>query len=309
MMPRDTARAEPAEPRKPITLAELLAEEEGGTTRETPEVGGLPPLRGERVIRRTPRTLPVPDLSAQLKAWLLVGEGRSGKTTFARWLADQLGIRDLLGEAVIATIAPGNRALERYVANVMQPASGDAGETAAWVGKVLAALPRRRLHGVFDAGGGDQSIATLIHDEPGLVTDLEERSLALVAAYFLGPRLADLAFLKSYEQAGFQPRATALVLNLALADDPGAFDDIRRQPVYRAALERGAVELFLPAMPQDTALAIERKELHYSDACNGRMPDGRTVEMLKLRQRSDVARWLDAMQREFSVVESWLPWA
>jgi len=308
-MPRDTAKTEPAEPRRPITLAELLAEEEGGTASEVPEVGGLPPLRGERVIRRTPRTMPVPDLSAQLKAWLLVGEGRSGKTTLARWIADRLNARGLLGEAVIATIAPGNRALERYVASVMQPASADAGETAAWVGKILTALPRRRLHGVFDAGGGDQSIATLIHDEPGLAADLEERNLALVAAYFLGPRLADLAFLKSYEQAGFQPRATALVLNLALADDPGAFDDIRRQPVYRAALERGAVELFMPAMPQDVALAIERKELHYSDARDGRTPDGRNVEVLKLRQRSEVGRWLDAMEREFSVVESWLPWA
>ena len=215
----------------------------------------------------------------------------------------------MLCEAVIATIAPGNRALQRYVANVMQPASGDAGETAAWVGKVLAALPRRRLHGAFDAGGGDQSIATLIRDEPDLVGDMEERGLAPVAAYFLGPRRADLAFLKSYEQAGFQPRATALVLNLALADDPGAFDDVRRQPLYRAALERGAVELFMPAMPQDTALAIERKELHYGDARDGRTPEGRTVEVLKLRQRGEVARWLDAMQRKFSAVESWLPWA
>ena len=259
-------------------------------------------------VRATNRAI-LPVLWRDLKAWLLVGEGRSGKTTFARWLADQLGIRELLGEAVIATIAPGNRALERYVANIMQPASADAGETASWVGKVLAALPRRRLHAVFDAGGGDQSVATLIHDEPGFVGDMEERNLVLVGTYFLGPRLADLAFLKSYEQAGFQPRATTLVLNLALADDPGAFDDIRRQPVYRTALERGAVELFLPAMPQDTALSIERKELHYSDARDGRIPDGRSVEMLKMRQRSDVARWLDAMQREFSVVESWLPWA
>ncbi len=305
-MPRDTAKTEPAMPRKPITLADLLAEDEGGI--EVPEVSGLPPSRGEPTIRRTPRTLPVPDLSQVLRAWLLVGEGRSGKTTFARWLADQLHARDMLGEAVIATIAPGNRALERYVATVLQPASADAGETARWVSKVIGGLARKRLHGVFDAGGGDQSIATLIHDEPGLVGDMEERGLAPVAAYFLGPRLADLAFLKSYEQAGFQPRATALVLNLALADDPGAFDDIRRQPVYRAALERGAVELFMPAMPQDVALAIERKELHYSDARDGRTPDGRTVEVLKLRQRAEVGRWLDAMMREFSAVESWLPW-
>ena len=305
-MPRDSAKTEPAMPRKPITRADLLAEDEGGI--EVPEVGGLPPLRGERAIRRTPRTLPVPDLLQVLRAWLLVGEGRSGKTTFARWLADQLHARDMLGEAVIATIAPGNRALERYVATVLQPASADAGETARWVSKAIGGLARKRLHGVFDAGGGDQSIATLIHEEPGLVGDMEERGLAPVAAYFLGPRLADLAFLKSYEQAGFQPRATALVLNLALADDPGAFDDIRRQPVYRAALERGAVELFMPAMPQDVALAIERKELHYSDARDGRTPDGRTVEVLKLRQRAEVGRWLDAMAREFSAVESWLPW-
>ena len=137
----------------------------------------------------------------------------------------------------------------------------------------------------------------MIQDNPTLLADMEEQGLALIAAYFFGPRVDDATFLATYENAGFRPRATALVLNLARADTPSAFDDVRRQPAYKAALDHGAIELWMPTLAQDAALAIERNSLRFSE-----------VDTLKLFQRSQVARWLHAMQQEFSTLETWLPW-
>jgi putative transposase len=40
-------------------------------------------------------------------------------------------------------------------------------------------------------------------------------------------------------------------MSLAKADTPAAFDAIRRQPAYKAAMARGAVELWMPELPQN----------------------------------------------------------
>lgn len=295
-MPRDTDKAEPAEVvRFPMTLAELLAEDDAPEAHVVPTLGTLPPLSTEVAIPRSPRNLPVPDLSAFSRVWTFIGEGNTGKTTTARWMADQIVVRGL--QAVLATVAPSNRALDRFAAGVMQPDTADPRATAAWQLRVLQGMARKRLGGLIDGGGGDVSTGQLIRSNPDLAAELEEQGLGLVAGYFFGPRVDDVTFLNTYEAMGFRPRATALVLNLARAETPSAFDDVRRQPAYRAALDRGAVELWLPAMSQETALAIERASLRFSE-----------VGSLKLYQRSEVARWLNAMRREFSTVETWLPW-
>src|ERR1700750_2524848 len=91
---------------------------------------------------------------------------------------------------------------------------------------------------------------------PTLAEAMEEQGIGLIAAYMLTPRVDDLASLVTFEQSGFRPRATALILNLAKADTPAAFDAIRRQPAYRAAMARGAVELWMPALSQGVSLRI-----------------------------------------------------
>ena len=288
-MPRDTTKP------PPMTLAELLAEDDAAEAQAVPSIGTLPPLSVDAAIPRAARKLPVPDLSALLRVWTFIGEGNTGKTTTARWMADQIAARDL--QAVLATVAPSNRALDRFAAGVMKPDTADPKATAAWQLKVLQGMVRKRLGGLIDGGGGDVSTGQLIRSNPNLAAELEEHGLGLVAGYFFGPRVDDATFLNTYEAMGFRPRATALILNLARAETPSAFDDVRRQPAYRAALDRGAVELWLPSMSQETALAIERASLRFSD-----------VGGLKFYQRAEVARWLDAMQREFSAVETWLPW-
>ena len=146
----------PTEPRRPpLTLADLLAEDEAGEVHAVPVIGTLPPLYIEPPIPRSPRTAPVPDLSALTRAWLLIGEGNTGKTMTARWMADQIATRDM--QAVLATVAPSNRALDRFAAGVMAPKTADPRQTAEWQLRVLQGMARKRLGGLIDGGGGDVS--------------------------------------------------------------------------------------------------------------------------------------------------------
>jgi hypothetical protein len=107
---------------------------------------------------------------------------------------------------------------------------------------------------------------------------------------------------------GFRPRATALILNLEKADRPAAFNDIRRQPEYRAAMDRGAVEIWLPALPQGVALAIEKARVTFSHARDGDAPEGKREAAISPLERVMVREWLMAMDAEFHAIDSWLPW-
>lgn len=289
----------------PMTLADLLAEDSAEITAlDVPTVGLLPMLDDEpgAAIRRSPRSLPIPDLSALARVWLTIGEGGNGKTTWARYFADQLSVRGMADRSVLATIAPGNRALASYMEGVMQPDRAQPRDVAEWTHKFLLAIAKHGTGATVDSGGGDLGLSHLVRREPDLPQQLEERGQALIAAYFFSPRVDDTTFLASFEAAGFKPRATALVCNLARADSPAAFDDVRRQPAYKAALDRGAVELWMPVLPQEVALAIERRRLNFTEAASA---EGG----LKMWDRSEVARWLEAMARELEPVATWLPWA
>lgn len=267
------------------------------------QISGLAPLAPTETIPRVPRTLPVPDLSAYAKLWELIGEGGTGKTTIARYFLGRLIEADKLGAMVLAALAPGNRNLASFADTVMQPPSVDPKATAAWAAKLVGAQRKRRRPGIHDYGGGDTAKRHLIAMAPRMVEEAEEAGLAVVAAYTLSPRLDDLAFLKTYEAAGYRPRATALILNLARAETPGAFNDLRRQPEYRAALDRGAVELFMPALPQKIALKVERARVQFGQAL------GDSPANLGLLEQTELRIWLDRMEEEFRAVETWLPWA
>ena len=292
---------------KPLTLAALMVEMDREDT-DTTEISELAPLLEAVPIRRTPRLTPVADLGSLARLWELIGEGNSGKTMLARWMADKIIHRGLGSDSAIVTLAPGNRNLSQFVGAVMQPPTSDPKNTAVFARKVMLAMASGRRSGLFDYGGGDASKRHLIQSVPNLADVMEEAGLALVACYALTPRPADLTFLKTYEAMGFKPRATALALNLARAETPAAFDGLRRQPEYKAAIARGAVELWIPAMPQDVALRIERAQVHFTQARDGAAPEGRKPANLTPFERMAVSEWLEAMDAEFRDVEGWLPW-
>lgn len=297
-----------AVPKKPMNMAALLADMEREDT-DIADVGELAPLSVAQSIPRSPRALPIANLAGLGKLLLMIGEGNAGKTVLARYVVDRLIKHDALDPAIIAALAPGNRNLSHFVTNVMQPPTTDPKATAEYAHKIMSAMAKERANGQFDFGGGDASMRYLIQAVPDLAQRMEDAGLALVPAYLLTPRAADLTFLKTYEAMGFKPRATALILNLARAETPRSFDGIRRQPEYKAAIARGAVELWMPAMPQEVALRIERAKVQFTQARDGDAPEGGKPANISLIERVMVREWLEAMDAEFSVVEGWMPWA
>ena len=273
------------------------------------KIAELPPLYAEADLKRTPRSLPIPDLSRFAKLWQLIGEGNTGKTMLARWLIEKIASRGKFAESMVAALAPGNRNLLDFAPGAMQPPSADPQATAEWALKGLRAMQKSRWSGVWDFGGGDTALRHMIQAAPDMATSAEEAGVAIVAAYLLSPRLDDLAFLRTNEALGYQPKATALILNRSRAASPSAFDALRRQPEYRAALDRGAVELWMPAMPQAVALAVERARVTFQQARDGEAPEGKRPAQLALTQQFLVSLWLKDMGTEFEPIESWLPWA
>ena len=127
----------------------------------------------------------------------------------------------------------------------------------------------------------------------------------------LSPRIDDLATLGTFEEKGFRPAATVLVLNEARADPSlgkeAAFERVLDHSIYRTAVERGAIPVWMPALDQELALEIEAKRLHFMHARDGKVPSGRSVTPIGGLRRSLVRRWLERMEAEFAAVSAWLP--
>jgi hypothetical protein len=72
---------------------------------------------------------------------------------------------------------------------------------------------------------------------------------------------------------------------------------------------RGArrVPLWMPMLDPAVAADIEAKRLHFADARDGIVPEGRKVTPLGTFDRSRIRQWLEAMDAEFGAVRSWMP--
>jgi len=281
------------------------------STAEDPDddtvITGLPPTMTPFTRAARP-DIPIADISQLAKVWALIGPGGSGKTVIARYLCGELLAKGMQARALMAALDPTNRTLAEFFDGVLQPPSSNPAETVTWLQNLLQFLAKKRGNAILDFGGGDVSLARTITAMPGLADSLEEQGLGLVAAYTLTPRTDDLASLVTFEQLGFRPRATALILNLAKADTPAAFDAIRRQPAYKAAIDRGAVELWLPALSQGVSLRIERARVQFRQAREGLAPEGRKPASISLLERIEVREFLERMAAEFQPIESWMPW-
>ena len=272
------------------------------------DVAGLPPSLAAPV--RSKRTLPIPDFSGLAKVWELIGPGGAGKTVLARWLGGGLVERGMDDQAILAALDPANRTLTHFFDAVQQPPSSDPVQTTAWLRELLGFIAKQRASAVLDYGGNNVSKVRLVEAAPTIADSMEQDGVALVAAYVLTPRVDDLAPLVTFEARGFRPRATALVLNLGRAETPAAFDALRRQPAYRAALDRGAVELWMPALePQSLALQVEQQRLQFHQARDGDVPAGRRASSISALERVMIREWLQRMDEEFAAVGTWLPWA
>jgi hypothetical protein len=242
------------------------------------------------------------------RAIFAVGPGRTGKTTLLRYLIEAMPAD---GTALAAALDPQNRSLATFMSGVHQPEATDPAGVARWAEELLGYVMAEKVSAFLDLGGGDLSFGKLLSDVPDLAGSLESAGVAPVALYTLSPRVDDLGVLDSYERQGFRPRATALILNAGLADPTAPPEDVfgrvLRHSVFRSAVERGAVPIWMPRLDAQVAADIEGKRLGFTRARDGITPEGQPGAILGPFARARVKKWLADMERAFSPLRSWFP--
>ena len=234
----------------------------------------------------------VPDLTGKRTAWCLIGRGRTGKTMFARWLHEK--VSQAGAAAIIAALDPANRSLRRFFDDVAEPPSTDTDETRDWLWALLQAALTGGHNAIVDLGGGNTALTSLVGEYPRLADHLSEGGLEPVAAYTVGTDPEDLTVLEINEQLGFRPRATLIILN-EIAGKRARFAEVQAHPTYRAAIDRGAVQLWMP--PLWNADVINHHAWRFADV-------GKYADILTT---GAVENWLMRMDAEFAPVRSWFP--
>jgi hypothetical protein len=247
------------------------------------------------------------NLAGRPKIILLAGRGKTGKTTAIRWMAELALSNDrplLMGD-----LDPTNASFSTYFQGVHRPADVDSPAIMLkWLEQFLSHTIRHRQTAVVDLGGGDTTLRRLVDELPDLVQMAADEGSALAMFYHVGPQVDDLSPIATMEERGFQPEATAIVMNEA-GIDPGltreqAFARIHKHRVFRTAVERGAVPVWMPRLL--VADAIEARRLHFLPTRDGATgPDGKPA--LGAFDRARLRSWLAAMDEQFAGVRTWFP--
>ena len=253
----------------------------------------LPQSAGSIALADPPMPMGI-DLSGKRKAWFFIGRGRIGKTTLARWVVETMDQRG--GSAIIAAADPVNRSLRVFVDNVAEPPSTNPDDVKDWLRDLLQTATEQRLNAMIDLGGGSTSLSALLAEMPDLATVMSAGGVEPVAVHVVGTAPHDLVPLAITEAEGFQPAATAIVLNETHGRRAN-FAPIINHPTYQAAIARGAIQLWMPRLTPDAAATCDANEWHYHDAVSKAGPF----------TASSIKTWLDTMAREMQPIASWFP--
>jgi hypothetical protein len=98
------------------------------------------------------------------------------------------------------------------------------------------------------------------------------------------------------DHVGFQPAATVIVCNERL-DRRDRFGPVLRHSVLRAALDRGAQQVWMPYLTKDTARLVDARHLPFLQVGNSLGPF----------HGAAIRGWLKAMGEEFAPVATWWP--
>lgn len=235
----------------------------------------------------------IPSLEGKRKALFVVGAGNAGKTMFLRWACEKPR-----SPWALLTVDPVNRELLHYFPNVASPPAGMSTQT--WLWKALDAFMADPEHSVaIDFGGGDTALPGVARELPDLVRIMEGSGLHPVLLVMLTPRVTDLTALLALAEAGFQPRTTALVMNLGRGDDINSFRAVLAHSAARQAQSKGAAVLYMSRL-FGAGPAIEQRRISFSSAVADDSP-------LSLLDRGRVFDWLRRMDVAFEPIRSWLP--
>jgi len=225
----------------------------------------------------------------------MIGRGRVGKTTLLRWAAETADARGG-GPVVCAAADPLNRSLRVYRNDVAEPRTSDPADVVNFLQELLGQAMEDKFSVLVDLGGGDTSLHRLLAIMPDLADVMEEAGVAPVAIHVIGSDPHDLVPLASMEAAGFRPRATAIVCN-KITGTADQFEPVLRHSVVKAALDRGAVQLWMPALFPDYARMVDARRLQFTAVGNDLGPFA----------GAGVRGWLKAMATEFGPIATWLP--
>ncbi|HEY4153541.1 MAG TPA: hypothetical protein VGM38_09490 [Pseudolysinimonas sp.] len=233
------------------------------------------------------------NLDDKRKVLFVVGAGNTGKTVFLRWACQAPRT-----PWALLTVDTVNRELVHYFPNVATPPAGASAQE--WLGRALEAFLKDTSHSAaIDFGGGDTALPGLARELPDLARIMEAADLHPVLLAFLSPRVSDLTALKALDDAGFRPRATALVLNLGRAEGMDAYRPVIGHSVFREAVARGAAIVYMPRL-FGAGPAIEQRRISFAAAAADDGP-------LAVLDRARVHRWLQQMDMVFEPIRSWLP--
>jgi hypothetical protein len=232
------------------------------------------------------------DLSGKIKVIFVIGRGRLGKTKWSRWAVEVMDGRG--GTAIVAAADPINRSIRNHVDGIAEPEENGEDYVRDWLRDLLMHAMEYRRNVIVDLGGGNTSLSALMKRMPDMVKVLSDGGIEAVAIHLIGPDPHDLVPLALAEAEGFQPAATALILNEAHGRR-SAFGDVINYPTFQAAIARGAVQLWMPWMDKDGVAACSTMRFH--DAATKAGPFTASV----------VRAWLDRMGREMQPIASWLP--
>lgn len=246
------------------------------------------------------------DLTGKPKIVMVFGPGSSGKSHLLRYLAEKAVARDDGEPPTFASVDVGRPTLKRFVPGTMMPKSADPTISMSWLEKLLGWLIETRKTAAIDFGA-DMTVLPILAQVPDLVAMASESGVEIVSLNMLTPRQGDLSLLNSMEQGGFQPLATGLLLNMGAmktVDAEAEFASVRRHSIYRAAIERGAVEVWIPKL--HAAKAVEDRGIGFAAATNHALGSD-AVPALNLFERGKVSAWIGSMNRSLAPLSSWLP--
>jgi hypothetical protein len=225
------------------------------------------------------------------------GRGGTGKSVFVRVLLEraQEGGR----YPAVADADRTNATLSAFFKDVIRPDHPDDQTVHDWLDDLINQMAEDHKTVILDMGGGDQ-VFKRFAKELELAKLLESADVIPVAAHLIGPDIDDLAYLQDVEQTGaFCPEATILVLNEGLIRDARprdvAFGGVREHAIYRAALKRGAKEIWFPKLA--CMQEVNARRLLFAAA----------ETSLGLTNRQRVAIWRRAVAKELAPVADWLP--
>jgi hypothetical protein len=239
-------------------------------------------------------TPPGVDLSGKRKALFFIGRGRIGKTTLTRLIGEFMDERG--GTAIVAAADPINRSLRIFRNNVAEPDSSEPDDVRDWLRDLLQHVMEQKANAMIDLGGGSTSLSSLLREMPDLAGELSRHGVEPIAIHVVGADPHDLVPLAITEAEGFQPRATAIVLNEIHARRD-RFDQVLQHPAFHAAVQRGAVPIWMPRLSPDAAKQCDAYGWRYHDVQDKAGPF----------TASAVQTWLRQMAQQFAPISTWDP--